>query len=182
MAISKLRFLALLAAAVAVTAACDPFPAKPSGPPTIEKAIASGAFTAEVDAPYADLNAIVVDDAAQDSVLYIWFNKPMDGSTIQAFPDVDPKTGTTPLDPLRPNPDYPTKSSVPFLAVQNTCELARSPLEPTSALPAGSSICFTPSSPILGGLLAVTAPPPAVADGVPLFVAGSYEVGGTVND
>jgi hypothetical protein len=151
MAITKLRFLALLAAAVAVTAACDPFPSKPSGPPTVSRAIASGSFIVDNEGPFPDVQNIVVDDATQDSIFYVWFNKPMDGSTIQAYSD----TATLPT------------------GVASACDLAASPLA-TKLVPAGSTICFSPSSPIDGGLIQVTPPD--------LLVVGSYKIGGTVKD
>jgi hypothetical protein len=169
----KTSTILVLAAATLVTAACDPFPKAPGGSPAVLRAIASGGNIEQVDGPFADPTAIVVDDAPLDALFFVWFTKEMDGSTIQAFPDLDPSTGVTPLDPLLPNPAFPGPGELPFLSVENTCEVGRSPLA-TKVLPADASLCYASGSAQGGGIIEISS--------AFFWDVGAYRVGGTVRD
>lgn len=155
----KTSTLLALAAAAVVTAACDPYPKAPGGSPSVLRVVASGPTSEQrKDGPFADQNAIVVDDAVLNDSFYVWFNKQMDGSTIQALPDTSP----------------------------NSCNVAGSPLATKAGVPADARICYASGSAQGGGLIQVTpsAPPPAPALPVPenFWNVGSYVVGGTVRD
>ena len=153
--------LLLLAAAALATAACDPFPAAPSGPLEVFHVGSTGGNPIDIASP-ADPMAVVVDEAAYDASFYVWFTKEMDGKTIQQFPDIDPATG------------LPTD-------VPNVCEYVGSPLEATSSgWPDGTSVCYAPGSATGGGLIQVF--PPEGVDGPIWWEVGSYVLAGTVKD
>jgi hypothetical protein len=154
----KTGTILVLAAAAMLTAGCDPFPKAPGGAPKVLRAVSTGGSVGgnieqSVDLP-ADPTAIVVDDATGDANFYVWFTKEMDGSTIQAAPDIDPATGLPPAgDP---------------------CDLAGSPLSVSANFPAGTTLCYASGSAQGGGILSLV--PGDYLD------VGAYTIGGTVKD
>jgi len=177
----KTGTILVLAVAAMLTAACDPFPKAPGGAPAVLRAVSTGGSVGgnveqSIDLP-PDPTAVVVDDATGDANFFVWFTKEMDSRTIQAFPDFDPATGKTPLDPLLPNPDFGNPlfpNALPFLPVVDTCELDRSPLTVSANFPAGTSLCYLSGSAQGGGLIEVI--PSDFLD------VGTYTVGGDVKD
>lgn len=145
-----------LAAASMLTAACDPFPKAPGGAPAVLRAVSTGGSVGgniEQSADLPDPAAVVVDDATGDANFFVWFTKEMDGSSIQALPDLDPVT-------LQPNTD--------------PCNLAGSPLTVSANFPAGTTLCYAAGSAQGGGILTIT--PGDFLD------VGAYTVGGTAKD
>lgn len=90
----------LLAAATLLVAACDPFPSAPGGDPRIVRVVAvDSAHTNLVvveGAGVADPTNVTVPGVLGDSLMFIQFNKPLDGTTIQASPDVDAQGNAIP--------------------------------------------------------------------------------------
>lgn len=161
---NKTSSIISLAAAALLVAGCDPFPKAPGGTPEVIRAVASGPTSLnQLDGPFANPNTdIVLDDAVLNDTFYIWFNKALDGSTVQAAPDFDPGTG---------------------LANDNPCDPAGSPL--TNTLPADAQLCYTSGSAAGGGIIELT-PAPVIGDADPtnanFWPVGTYSVSGTVKD
>jgi len=116
--------LPLLAAATLLVAACDPFPSAPGGDPRLVRVVASGTDLVIVEgAAVANAAAVTVPGVSGDSVLFIQFNKPLDGRTIQASPDFD-SSG---------NPIAGSCTPAANLTV--------------TGWPAGTAVCYMPASP-----------------------------------
>jgi hypothetical protein len=124
----KTSTILVLAAATLVAAGCDPYPKAPGGAPAVLRAVASGGNIEQVEGPFANPNAIVVDDAPLDALFFVWFTKEMDGSSIQAQPDQ---------------------------ASADPCNLAGSPLT-TSGFPSDTTLCYASGSAQGGGLIEIT--------------------------
>lgn len=156
------KTIALLAVAGAVVA-CDPFPAKPGGTPRVVHVGFNGGNLDDLTDP-APPTGLVFDDVAYNSSFYVWFNKPMDGSTIQKAPS--------------------TAANGAPVAIATACAVPGSPLEATSTLPAEALVCYAPGSAIDGGIIQVfhADDVAAVAGDGGWWKVGSYKVGGTVND
>jgi hypothetical protein len=127
--------LPLLAVATLLVAACDPFPSAPGGSPKLVRVVASGTDLVIVGAggdetlglgpaAVADPSNVTVPGVSGDSIIFIQFNKPLDGSTIQASPDVD-SSG---------NP------------IAGSCTPAAN-LTMSATWPAGTAVCYYPASP-----------------------------------
>lgn len=152
--------LPLLAVATLFVAACDPYPATDKSTPTVVRVVTSGSAYVEVDgAAVANPAAIAVAGVSADSLLYIQFNKDVDGSSIQAAPNYDANH-----DPVPPS---------------TACALGGSPLNLAggAAFPAGTLVCYLPSAPTDGGQIYVQ----PGAQGLRLGL-GAYTVAGTVRD
>jgi hypothetical protein len=97
--------------------------------------------------------------------MYVWFNRQMDGSSIQAAPGYDPVTGVA-------------------TPIATACDASGSPLFPTSTLPADALICYAPASPIDGGYIQLfhADDVASVAGDGGWWKVGSYTLAGTVKD
>lgn len=157
----------ILLLAAALTAACDPFPKAPGGTPEVIRVVASGPTSeAKLDGPFADPTTdLVIDNAVLNDSFYVWFNKQMDGTTVQAGPDVSVVNGAV---------------------IKNAaaCDPAGSPL--TNNLPATARLCYTSGSAIAGGIIEIRpkAFPTLTSDQTAenYWDVGSYSFSGTVKD
>lgn len=153
----KTSTILALASAALLTAACDPFPDAPGGAPQVLRAVSTGTSVGgniEQTADLPDPANVVVDDATGDANFVVWFTKEMDGSSIQALPDIDPLTGLPPA--------------------TDPCDIAGSPLTTSGNFPAGTTLCYASGSAQGGGLIQIT--PSDYMD------VGVYTVSGTVRD
>jgi hypothetical protein len=125
---NHLKHLLPLAALALFTAACDPFTAKPGGDPRIDRVTVSAGSA--LHAPTVDNSGapgtITVDSAWPADRIYIQFNKPMDGTSIQKYPNykadgtffvppIDPDTVGIKTDPGSNIPTPPRAPSPPDL-------------------------------------------------------------------
>lgn len=159
------RHLLPLAALVLASAACDPFPAKPGGDPAVVRTIAAnGSHTASLDGAgggTASNDQVWVDDA-----IYVHFNKPMDGTTIQKYPNYN-------SDGTRYLPPEVVPGAVPVVRFP-ICTPATN-LVLSANFPADTTVCSNPTSPTDGGYMVVT-------PGDVLAYGQTYTITGTVND
>ena len=97
------KLLLPLAALALVTAACDPFPAAPGGDPRVVRVIATDQswtfHSATTENTGSSAGTVAVTDAYPYDTIYVQFNKPMNGLTLQKYADytangvkVDPAT------------------------------------------------------------------------------------------
>jgi hypothetical protein len=155
---TKLTKLLMPLAALAIGAVgCDPFPAKPGGDPAVVRVTTYG--------PSGDTNTVetvtgggtVSTDFAQpDDTIRVHFNKPMDGSSIQKYPNYNPD-GTTFVPPNGDDPCTPADNLV------------------LTTFPAGTTACYDPTAPTDGGQILIT-------PGGLLVYGTTYTIGGTVKD
>jgi hypothetical protein len=126
------KFLLPLAALTLVSAACDPFPAKPGGDPVLVRVITYGGSlgTSNTVETVTGGNTVSTDYAEPDGLIRVQFNKPMDGSTVQAYTNYNAPTGVDPCTPAT-NLDLTT-------------------------FPAGTLACYDPSSATDGGSIVIT--------------------------
>ena len=158
------RQLLPLAAIALIASACDPFPAKPGGDPAIVRVTTTDQswtlHTNTVDNAGAAGTASNANAFPLDQV-YIQFNKPMSGSTLQKYPDFDANGNPTSVASL-PAADQATGICTP-------------PTNLTHTFGAGTTFCYMPSAPTDGGQLIIT-------PGSAMVVGASYSVTGTVKD
>jgi hypothetical protein len=152
------KFLLPLAALAMGSVACDPFPAKPGGDPAIVRVITYGGAggASNTVETVTGGNTVSTDYAQPDDYIRVQFNKPMDGSTIQKYPQYN-ADGSTFVPPGGADPCTPA----------DTFDV--------SSFPAGTLVCFDPSS-ATDGASAVIYP------GDLLVYGTTYTVGGTVKD
>jgi hypothetical protein len=152
------KFLLPLAALAMGSVACDPFPAKPGGDPAIVRVITYGGAggASNTVETVTGGNTVSTDYAQPDDYIRVQFNKPMDGSTIQKYPQYN-ADGSTFVPPGGADPCTPA----------DTFDV--------SSFPAGTLVCFDPSS-ATDGASAVIYP------GDLLLYGTTYTVGGTVKD
>jgi hypothetical protein len=97
-----MKHLLPLAALALVTAACDPFPAKPGGDPVIVRVtVSAGSTHNETTENSAGGGTVVIDKAWPSDRIYIQFNKPMDGTSMQEYPNYN-SDGTFFIPPIDP--------------------------------------------------------------------------------
>jgi hypothetical protein len=160
---TKSKSLALIVLGL-TAAACDPFPATPGGAPAVTHIGTRGGNVQDVA---STATGVVFNDVAYNAAMYVWFNRQMDGASIQAEPGYDPVTG----DPA---------------AIATACAATGSPLYATSTLPADALICYAPASPIDGGYIQLFHADDSTAAGSPAdggwWKVGSYVLKGTVKD
>ncbi len=123
------KFLLPLAALAMGSVACDPFPAKPGGDPAIVRVITYGGAggASNTVETVTGGNTVSTDYAQPDDYIRVQFNKPMDGSTIQKYPQYN-ADGSTFVPPGGADPCTPA----------DTFDV--------SSFPAGTLVCFDPSS------------------------------------
>jgi hypothetical protein len=158
----------VLAIATLLVAACDPFPSKNTSPPKVVRVIASGTNyvdTTTEGVSVADPASIALGSVDVDAVLFIQFNKDVDGSTIQATTNYTSTYDAVPL------------STACRMFADNTVtpNLAGSPLTFSANWPAGSLVCYYPSAATDGGQI-------YIAPGDVLVSGQAYTVNGTVKD
>jgi hypothetical protein len=94
------RHLLPLAAIALIAAACDPFPAAPGGDPQVVRVVSTDQtwtfHSVSVENPGTSAGTMVYDQAYPLDAIYIQFNKPMSGLTLQKYADTDT---TIPVDP-----------------------------------------------------------------------------------
>jgi len=201
----RTKFLLPLAALTLVSAACDPFPAKPGGDPAVVRVITyNGSLgTSNTVETVTGGNTVSTDFAEPDSLIRVQFNKPMDGSTIQGYsnyvtPPTDPDTvgirnlpidlGATPprtvavSDPGHPYDTCAVPSNLVLTGfeeipgVPGVYDPATHTFVPgTGTYPVKTQVCYDPSSATDGGQLLLI---PAV----PMVYGTTYHIGGTVKD
>jgi hypothetical protein len=166
------RYLLPLAAIALLASACDPFPAKPGGDPRIVRIIATDQDWTSHSVTIENTGAagtIVNDQAYPLDRIFVQFNKPMNGLTLQKYPNYDAngvKTDPTTL----PTADQATG-------------LCTKPDNLTSTFPANTTYCYQPSSVGDGGSLVVGAVTDANDNRDAWIVAGTtYTITGTVKD
>jgi hypothetical protein len=207
------RHLLPLAAIALIAAACDPFTAKPGGDPRVVRVITTDqdwtTHIETVENTGASAGTVAVTKAYPGDKIVIHFNKPMKGSTLQKYTDVDtniPHDATS--DGIRSNPADPgfplAKPPVPpteayddpghklpaCLAPDN---LTLTGFEETPEVkgvwdPAAQD--FEPGTGVYRGYTSVCYYPQAVTDGAQLVikpakgmvVGTTYSVKGTVQD
>lgn len=202
-----MRHLLPIAAVALTVAGCDPFPAKPGGDPRIVRVAATDqnwTYHSSVVENSGTPGTVVVPDAFPLDKIYIQFNKPMNGMTLQKYADTDP---AIPIDPATvgiqslpadlgaspPRPAPVPDNGRPFSSctvptnltlggfeevpgVPGVYDPATHDFQPgTGTYPVHTSVCYMPSSPSDGGYIVIT---PAV----PLKVGTTYTVKGTVKD
>jgi hypothetical protein len=199
------KFLLPLAALAMGSVACDPFPEKPGGDPAIVRVITYGGAggASNTVETVTGGNTVSTDFAQPDDVIRIQFNKPMDGSTVQAYTNYD---STIPIDPdtigIRndpgsniPVPPRPpsTDPGIPYDNCTPASNLVLTGFETTPGIPleisavSGNVIpgtgvypvktltCYDPASATDGGSIVVT-------PGAPLKYGTTYSIDGTVKD
>jgi hypothetical protein len=194
------RQLLPLAAIIMVAAACDPFPAKPGGDPRVVRVTASDQSgtgnSVTVENAGTAAGTVVLAGAYARDAIYVHFNKPMNGATIQTYQDVDANgnpfvppidpasVGVLPLAPLgvsydacRPAANLtlvgfkdgpPVISSTPSSSPNYAKDHAGDHLQRTTT-------CYNPGATTDGAQMVVTA-------GAPLEVGTTYKITGTVQD
>jgi len=94
------KLLLPLAALALVTAACDPFPAAPGGDPRVVRVTSTDQSwtynSVTVENTGSSAGTVTVAGAYPLDVIYIAFNKPMKGLTLQKYADTDTNI---PIDP-----------------------------------------------------------------------------------
>lgn len=199
------KFLLPLAALALVSAACDPFPAKPGGDPAIVRVTTHGpSGDSNTVETVTGGNTVSTNYAWIDSRIRVQFNKPMDGTSIQKYTNFDT---SVPIDPatigINNNPGFP--AVVPPVPPHTDTGRPYSPCTPATTLtltnfpptvpgipaqwnptngrqvagtgidPVYNLVCYDPTSPTDGGQLVVY---PA-AD---LVYGTTYTIAGTVKD
>jgi hypothetical protein len=149
-----------LAAIALIAAGCDPFPAKPGGDPRIVRVTSTDqswtAHSVTVENTGA-AGTVAVTDAFPLDLIYVQFNKPMNGLTLQKYPNYD--ANGVKVDP----------ATVP----EGT--LCAPPANLTHNFGVGTTFCYSPSAVADGGQLVIT-------PGAALAIGTTYSVTGTVQD
>ncbi len=157
-----MRHLLPLAAIALIAAACDPFPAKPGGDPRIVRVTTNDsnwtAHTVTVENTGASAGTVVHASAYPLDVVYVQFNKPMNGLTLQKYADYDANGAK--IDPA---------------TITEATGICTPPANLTQTFPADTTFCYVPSSVTDGAQLVIT-------PGSALVVGTSYNVTGTVKD
>jgi hypothetical protein len=149
------KFLLPLAALALGSVACDPFPAAPGGDPAIVRVVtyAGSLGTTNTVEDVQNGNTVFTDYAEPDSIIRIQFNKEMDGTSIQAFPQYN-ADGSAYVPPGGADPCTPAD------------------LLDVSDFPAGTLVCYDPGAATDGGS-AVIYPGDLLVYGTTYTVAGS---------
>jgi hypothetical protein len=167
-----MRQILPLAAIALVAAGCDPFPAKPGGDPRIVRVTATDQDWSGHSVTVENTGAagtVVMDQALPLDKIFVQFNKPMDGLTLQKYPNYDVNGNKT------------TTASLP-LADQAT-GVCTKPDNLTSNFPANTTYCYVPSSVTDGGQLVIAAVADADDNRAAWIDANTvYKVTGTVRD
>jgi len=145
------KFLLPLAALALGSVACDPFPAKPGGDPAVVRVVTYGGSlgTSNTVETVTGGNTASTDYAEPDSIIRVQFNKPMDGASIQAYNNYNAPVGVDPCTPAA--------------------------LFDVSDFPAGTLVCYDPTSATDGGSA-------VVLPGALLVYGTTYTVAGSVKD
>ncbi len=204
------KFLLPLAALALVSAACNPFPAKPGGDPAVVRVVTyggSGGASNTVETVTGG-NTVSTDFAQPDEMIRVQFNKPMDGSTIQRFTNyetapIDPDTvgirshpadpgdpaATPPVDPI---PAY-TDDGLPYAPCTVPSNLTLTGFEEVPGVPGVWDMAthdFVPGTGTYPVKTKVCYDPASATDGgqitvtpaVPLKYGVNYTITGTVKD
>jgi hypothetical protein len=152
------KFLLPLAALAFGSVACDPFPEAPGGDPAIVRVVTYGGSlgTSNTVETVTGGNTVTSDLAEPDSIIRVQFNKPMDGSSIQLYPQYN-ADGTPFVPPGGADPCTPATAF------------------DVSDFPAGTLVCYDPSSSTDGGSA-------VIYPGAELAYGTTYNVAGTVRD
>ncbi len=152
------KLLMPLAALAFGSVACDPFPAKPGGDPAVVRVVTYGGASGDSNTveTVTGGNTVSTDFAQLDDFIAVHFNKPMDGSTIQKYPNYN-SDGTPFVPPVGADACTPADGLV------------------LTTFPAGTTACYNPTSPTDGGQLVIT-------PGDLLVYGTTYTIGGTVRD
>jgi len=152
------KLLLPLAALALGSVACDPFPEAPGGNPAIIRVVTYGGSlgTSNTVETVTGGTTVSTDFAEPDGIIRIQFNKPMDGSSMQLYPNFNPD-GTTFVPP----------GGADICTPATTFDV--------SDFPAGTLVCYDPASATDGGS-AVIYPGDLLAYGT------TYNVAGTVRD
>lgn len=145
----------VLAAATLLVAACDPFPSKPGGDPSVVRVTTyDGSVSNTVERTTGAAGTVATDLATPFSAIFVQFNKPMDGSSIQA--------ANTMANGVLYFTDA-TDQCLPAAGVSLT------------GFTANTSVCDYSSSPTDGGQMAIWSQDP-------LVLGDTYTVTGSVKD
>jgi hypothetical protein len=159
---NKWQFLVIVAAALSA-AACDPFPAAPSGDPAVVRVTTyDGSVSSTVERSGGAAGTVSTDLATPFSTIFIQFNKPMDGSSIQ-----DPADYGKGILYFDPTATPPTSGCVAASGLSLGGAFSTNTLE--------TAVCNYSSSATDGGQIAIYS--------LNLMVLGeTYTVSGTVRD
>jgi hypothetical protein len=157
-----MRHLLPLAAIALIAAACDPFPAKPGGDPRIVRVTSidpnwTGETTTTENTGAAP-GTVVHATARPIDVIYIQFNKPMNGLTLQKYADYD--SNGVKIDPA---------------TITEATGICTPPANLTHTFPADTTFCYVPSSVTDGGQVVIT-------PGSQIVAGTTYQVTGPVKD
>lgn len=153
------KFLLPLAALTMVSVACDPFPEAPGGDPVIVRVITSG-----IDGDSNTVETVTggttvsTDLAWVNDHIWVQFNKPMDGTSIQSNAQYN-ADGSTVVD-VNGDPIPCVKAAGVTLS---------------ATFDAATQVCYEPNSPTDGGYL-------RVMPGAPLVFGAVYTITGSVKD
>lgn len=159
---NHMRHLLPLAAIALIASGCDPFPAAPTQAPQVVRVISTDEtwtfHSVTVENPGTSAGTVVLSNAYPLDQIYVQFNKPMNGLTLQKYADYDANGNK--VDP----------ATVP----EGTLCARPANLTATGFGPA-TEFCYYPASVTDGGQMVIT--PDAE-----MAVGTTYRVTGTVQD
>lgn len=132
------RILLPLAALTLASSACDPFPAKPGGAPSVVRVTTHGPDASNTVENTDGDGTVVTDFAWVNDTIHVQFSKPMDGTSIQGNSQY--------------NPDGTIKTDAANNPVK--CEAAAG-LTLSLNFPPGTEVCYEPNSPTDGGNMVI---------------------------
>jgi hypothetical protein len=159
---NHMRHLLPLAAIALIASGCDPFPAAPTQAPQVVRVISTDEtwtfHSVTVENPGTSAGTVSLSDAYPLDQIYVQFNKPMNGLTLQKYADYDANGNK--VDP----------TSVP----EGTL-CARPANLTATGFGAATEFCYYPGSVTDGGQMVIT--PDAE-----MVIGTTYKVTGTVQD